>query len=101
MNTPSIRTTMATPRSVSNITKKAAARYDTAKVTLLVSICRELHREEGPKPFRLGYRTAGRCVGVGKNEAGRMLKMLVADGILELVVKGGQGKDSRYLYVAD
>lgn len=85
---------MATP-------PKCAARYETQRTKLLVSICRELQHRAGSEPFRLDHRTAGEAIGVDRTSVGRLLEMLVVDGIVRVVERGKPGKATRWLYLGD
>ena len=85
--------------------KVAVEKYpDHDKLKILVSLCRELQRAAGDGPFYLSVRTAGRLLDVTPMTANRWLFLLLSDGILRLVEKGGT-KDtvreaSRYEYLA-
>jgi len=77
-----------------------AARYEQPALRKLVSLCRELQQTAGEGPFYLACRTAGRLLAVDHMTASRWLFLLVSDGILIEVQKGGPrtGKASRYRY---
>jgi hypothetical protein len=85
----------------------AARAYDTPAVRLLVALCRELQRAAGPQPFFLSCRSAARILAlpgdVAHVTANRYLRMLVADGVLELVQPGGPEsmKAHRFRYLVD
>jgi hypothetical protein len=83
----------------------AARAYDTPALRLLVALCRELQRAQGTDPFFLACRSAAPLVGLGDDfkAASRYLRMLVADGVLELVAPGGPEsmKAHRYRYRGD
>jgi hypothetical protein len=89
-------------RAVSTDFPEVAKRYQQRPLRLLVAICRELQRTAGEDVFFLSCRTAGRLVGVDHTTANRWLFLLMADGILDEVVKGDRAKRraSRYRYVA-
>jgi len=72
-------------------TPQAALKYDMDEVRELVSICFEMQRFCGTGPFFLGCRTAGKMIGASKDKAARLMKMLVFDGVLELVTPGSRG----------
>jgi len=78
-----------------------AMQYEQEELRLLVSLCRELQREAGKRPFYLSVRTAAEQVGVSPRHAARWLKGLVIDGILKLVRKGDRRKReaSEYRYM--
>lgn len=69
---------------------RCALKYDTEAVRLLVKVCRELQRRSASEPFYLAVRAAAEFMGIDKSSAARFLKMLVADGVLEEVQKGGR-----------
>lgn len=75
--------------------------YDSDDFRLLVSLCRELQRACGPRPFFLSVRTAGSLLGIDPSTASRWLECLVADGILRVVEKGNQTtrKATRFRYL--
>ncbi len=76
-----------------------------AKIQLLLSLCRELQKASGTEPFFLDVRTAGRLLGVSHVQASRWLFLLVSDGILKIVAKGGTAKTvrkaTRFRYIAN
>lgn len=67
---------------------------------LLASLCRELQRGAGDKPFFLSAAKAGECVGADKGMASRWLRARVADGVLIMAVKPTQHRATRWRYVA-
>lgn len=75
------------------------------RYTLLVSLCRELQRAFGDRPFFLGCRTAAEVLGLpGTNAyitASRMLRLARDDGLIELVSVGSMksGDASKYRYI--
>jgi len=86
--------------------KIAVEKYpDHSKLKILVSLCRELQRAAGDDPFYLSVRTAGRLLNITPVTANRWLFLLLSDGILKLVSKGGTAETvrqaSRYQYVAN
>ena len=88
-------------RAVAADPPAAAMQYEQEQLRLLVSLCRELQREAGKRPFYLSVRTAAEQVGVSPRHAARWLKGLVIDNILKLVRKGDRRKRqaSEYRYV--
>ena len=82
---------------------EAALVYEQEKLRLLVTLCQELQRIWGERPFFLSCRTAGDAVGVTHATAQRWLRGLQTDDVLKLVKKGGQittrRKASRYRYL--
>lgn len=77
-----------------------AGRYDTGEVRLLIKLCRELQRRAENGPFFLDCRTAGKQIGLDHQTAWRRLRMLCADGVLNLTELGTKGRASRYRYQA-
>lgn len=82
----------------------AAMRYEQPQLRRLVSLCRELQRHTGDRPFHLGCRTAGKLVDVNHATAWRWLCLLKADGVLLKATNYGRGEDghqaTRYFYIA-
>ena len=78
---------------------------DNAKLHLLASLCRELQKAAGNGPFYLASRTAGGLLKVSHTQANRWLYLLVADGILKEIEKGGTSKNprnaTRFRYLGD
>jgi hypothetical protein len=70
--------------------------YDLPAMQRLVALCAQLQAHHGPgKAGPLSCRMAGNVVGVGHDTAARWLKLLVADGVLELVTPGGSKASKR------
>jgi len=82
---------------------RAALQYEQDELRLLVSLCRELQREAGDKPFYLSGRTAAAQIGVSPRHAATWLKGLVIDGILKLAKAGDRRKReaNEYRFVAN
>ena len=80
-----------------------ALQYESPKVRLLVTFCRELQREVGDEPFFLSARGAAGICEVTPAWAAQWLRGLVEDGVLELVAKGdfGKHKASEFRYLGD
>ena len=78
---------------------------DNSKLKILVSLCRELQRAAGNKPFFLSVRTAGRLLNIAPMTASRWFFLLQSDGIIKVVTKGGTAQTvrqaSRYGYIAN
>ena len=78
---------------------------DNPKLHLLGSLCRELQKAAGTAPFYLASRTAGELLKVSHTQANRWLFLLVAEGILTEVEKGGTRdgprRATRFRYVGD
>ena len=66
------------------------------------SLCRQLQREAGEKPFFLACRSAANRVDVSHTQAARWLFLLVADVLLIEVEKGSKATHlaSSYRYIA-
>jgi hypothetical protein len=66
----------------------------------LAALCWQLARQWGSVPFPLGCEIAGKFLGVSTKHAGRLLKALQFDGVLELVSKGSKrsGKASEWRF---
>ncbi len=81
-----------------------ASRYEQEPLRRLIVLCRELQRLSGSAPFFLACRIAGTILGVDHNTAARWLRLLVLDGVLHEVAKGGEARTarraSRYRYIA-
>lgn len=74
----------------------ATTKYpEDRNLQVLVSLCRELQRGAGGQPFYLSCRTAGELLGVTHQTANRWLFLLVADGILNEIAKGGTRETAR------
>jgi len=82
---------------------QAALRYEQDGLQLLVTLCRELQKVSGAKPFFLGCRTAGSLLGVKHVTAWRWLILLANDKIVEEVEKGdrAQRRATRFRYLGD
>lgn len=65
----------------------------------LIRICKALQRHEGEKPFFISARKAGELIQTDPTDTSRIMKALVADGVLELVSKGAGKVASRYRYI--
>jgi hypothetical protein len=65
-----------------------ANRYSSAKIVMLVHLCRELQLLACDSPFFLSTRDAGRLIGCPHAIAAALLNGLVRDGILDPVTKG-------------
>ena len=78
---------------------------DNDKLKILASLCRELQSEAKENPFYLSVRTAGRLLDVSPMHASRWLFLMVSDGVLRIVEKGGTAtavrKATRFKYIAN
>lgn len=84
----------------------AVAKYpENERLQILVALCRELQRAAGTEPLYLSCRKAGDLFSVSHTEANRWLFLLVSDGILRVVTKGGTQKNprnaTRFRYLGD
>jgi hypothetical protein len=66
-----------------------AGEYEAERLQLLACLCRELQHDAGDGPFYLSNREAARLLDVPTMTANRWLFLLVADGVLSVVAKGG------------
>lgn len=75
--------------------------HDAPKVRELALWCRELQREAGDKPFPLAARVVEERLAINRTTAAKMLKMLCADGVIELasLFDFGHGKANYYRYL--
>lgn len=81
-----------------------ASNYENPRIQLLVQLCRELQRHHGARPFYLSCRTAAKLLNTKDYKTvARWLKLLVVDGVLELVSAGNTSgrRASRYRYRAE
>jgi len=83
-------------------TPPVALKYENPKIRLLISLCCELQKSAGDKPFYLAARKAAEVLGLEHpTQACRLLSGLEADGIIELTLKGSLAKrkasEFRYL----
>jgi hypothetical protein len=77
-------------RAASSPPPRAAVAYDLPAMRQLIAICAALQSYHGPgRAWPLSCRVAGEAVEVGHDTAARWLKLLVADGVLELVRRAG------------
>jgi hypothetical protein len=76
-----------------------AADYDDPRIGRLINLCRQLQQEnerEGPGArFYLSGRVAGTLLGVSQPTAAKWLKMLDADGLLQVADPGGGFRGGR------
>jgi len=75
------------------------AHYEDRNTIRLVALCRELQELAGDLSFFLSCRSAGALLGIDHTTASKRLKMLVTDGVLEVVTAGTHCKAVRYRYV--
>jgi hypothetical protein len=81
---------------------KARAPADADVIAKVVALCQSLQEHHGPgQVWPLSCRMAGAIVGVGHDKAARILKMLVIEGVIELVMprgKNGSGIATEYRF---
>ena len=89
----------------SNPIPRAALAYDLPAMQHLVALCSALQAHHGPsRAWPLSCRLAGSSIGVAHDTTARYLKLLVADGVLELIAEAGPKGSERareYRYIAD
>ena len=73
--------------------------YDDPEVQLLIRVCYELQQLKGEEPFWLSCHSAGGILGVSHTWANKLLQMLVADEMLEIVENHTTKKATRYRYI--
>jgi hypothetical protein len=75
----------------------AGANYDEPKVGLLINLCRQLQHENERSGWGAGFALSGyvaaKYLGVSQRTAANWLKMLVADGVLDVTAAGGNFRD--------
>jgi hypothetical protein len=75
----------------------AAMRYSSAELVHLVGICAELDRIHSGRSWFLSCRVAGKLLGeISHERAWLLLRLLVADGILEITRCGDRQRATRY-----
>ena len=74
---------------------------DDDKVQILVAVCFELQILQGMEPFWLSYDTAANILHKSPVHAGRILKLLVHDGILKVVAEHTNHSATRYKYIGE
>jgi hypothetical protein len=75
---------------------EVALRYaDEPQLQLLVSLCRELQRSAGAKPFFLSCYKAAELLSVLPMQAWRWLELLQVHGVIEVTTKGTTGRKGK------
>lgn len=77
---------------------KAVANYPTAEFRILASLCRELQREAGDKPFYLSSHKAAGMLGKHPKVVWQWLRVLCGLGVLTVERLGNQKVATRYRY---
>ncbi len=72
-----------------------AARYDDPRIGKLMTLCSQLQKANGGAAFFLNGRKVAELFGVSHPVAGKWLNMLVQDGVLEVIDRGGGIKAGR------
>jgi len=75
---------------------RVANQYEQQELRHLVALCSKLQEEAGEEPFFLAGRAAAELVKVPHAQVARWLRMLVVDGVLELVKQGSRRHASEY-----
>lgn len=78
-----------------------AAAYEGEESRQLVAICRALQEEAGDGPFYLSCRVAADALGLDRMDVHRRLRVLRADGLLQVVKPGTKTRATRYRYLGD
>jgi hypothetical protein len=78
-----------------------ADRFGGENIKLLISLCCELQRLSGDRPFFLSCRIAAKLLNVAHTNTARWLRILVREKVLKIVIPGSPktNKDSRYKYL--
>jgi hypothetical protein len=81
----------------------AAMQYERPELRLLVSLCQELQRAHGNEPFFLGIAKVAELFDIDISTAGRRLRQLRRDDILELVSEGSrkERRANEYRYIPE
>ena len=77
-----------------------SAAYDSKPVRALVSLCCHLGRQSPDGRFFLSTHSAGRLLGEQSMQVLRWLRMLTADGVIEVVKIGTERRATRYRWKA-
>jgi hypothetical protein len=78
-----------------------AAAYEGEETRQLVAICQALQEEAGDGPFYLSCRVAADALGLDRMDVHRRLRVLRADGLLQVVKPGTKTRATRYRYLGD
>ena len=92
--------TVAWEQSKSAPPPAAASEYDSAPVRLLVGLCAALASLSKDGRFFLSSHAAARLMSVPPMSVHRWLKMLIADGVIEVVAIGYEYRATRYRWTA-
>jgi hypothetical protein len=96
----SLAAAVAAADTAAPLTIVAQLGYD-GHLARLVALCWQLARQWADRPFPLGCKVAGDYLGVTTRHAGRLLKALQFDGVIELVSMGskrtGRASEWRFL----
>ncbi len=80
-----------------------AHQYPLQSMRQLLALCRQLQRHHADEQgvWYLSCRSAGEVLGISHVLAARLLKMLVKDGVLELIEPSSTVRATRYRYLGD
>ena len=76
-----------------------ADQYDSEVVKLLVGLCANLAAYRAGDRFFLSSHVAGRRLEIPQSKALQYLKMLIADGVIEVVQTGNERRANRYRWL--
>jgi hypothetical protein len=65
----------------------------------LVAICRQMQADAGEGPFFLSSRVAADALGADRMQVHRWLRVMQADGLLQVAEKGTATRATRYRYL--
>lgn len=80
-------------------TPPEASRYADPRTQKLIRVCYQLQQLDPGNPFYLSVRKAGEVAGFTPAEAGKMLEMLQADGLLAIAKAHTAYRATRYRYL--
>ena len=78
-----------------------AMQFENDCTRLLVALCAQLQALQGDAPFFLSYRDAGEFIGRSHQEAGSLLALLIATGVLKKTKSGNRRFAARYRFTGD
>jgi hypothetical protein len=79
---------------------RCCADYESPQIIRLITICRAMQDTAGERPFFLSCRLAGQMLGIDRNAAAKLLFVLCADRIIQIVEAHTATRATRYRYVA-
>lgn len=90
---------LAIKQAKKNGVPEKAKRIPDLAAQKLASVCRELQKCNGKRPFYLSHPKAGEIIGMGRRAGAARLSSLIKSGIIELHRKGHSGFASEYYYI--